>query len=138
MELKRMAKTTLAEEDDLEEEGEFTQADFKDLAKSFLCSFFRNKKDVNELEIETEDLLTDRNISMVLNFDICEGSKLIYNALGKVYGKESLKRKGKVPQDIQMFIKLLNECAKKSVPKCFAAGLIAVYIEVCKGCKIDV
>lgn len=137
MGLRHMAKTTL-EDEDLEEEGEFTQEDFKDLAKSYLCSFFRNKKDINDLEIETEDLLTDRNISMVLNFDICEGSTVIYDALKKLYGKESQKRKGKVPQDIQLFIKLLNECAKKSVPKCFAAGLIAVYVEVCKGCKIDV
>jgi hypothetical protein len=134
-----MAKTTLVDDEDLvEEEGAFTQEDFKDLAKTYLCLFFKRKKDVNGLEIEREDLLTDRNISMVLNFDICEGSRLIYDALSPLYGKEIQKRKGKVPLDILMFLKLLNECAKMSVPKCFAAGLVAVYVEICKGCKVSV
>jgi hypothetical protein len=132
-----MAKTTLDEED-LEEEGSLTQDDFKDLAKTYLCLFFKHKKDVNGLEVEREDLLTERNISMVLNFDICKGAELIYDALQPLYGKEIQKRKGKVPLDIIMLVKLLNECAKKSVPKCFAAGLVAVYIEICKGCKVKV
>lgn len=133
----------LNEEDieDVESESEnsaFSQEDFKDLAKTYLHLFFKNKKDVNGLEIETEDLLTDRNIYMVLNFDICEGSKLFYDALRPLSVKETQKRKNKVPQDIQMFLKLLNECARKSVPKCFAAGLIAVYAEICKGYTINI
>ena len=133
-----MAKIILEEEEELEEEGAFTQADFKDLAKACLCLFFKNKKDVNGLEIEREDLLTEQNISMVLNFDICEGSRFIYDGLKQLYGKEMQKRKGKVPLDMQLFLKLLNECSKMSVPKCFAAGLAAVYIEICKGCKIEI
>jgi len=132
-----MTKTILDDEE-LEEESAFTQEDFKNLAKTFLCLFFKNKKDINGLEVEREDLLTERNVSMVLNFDICEGSKLIYDALKPLYGKEIQKRKGKVPLDIITFVKLLNECSKMSVPKCFAAGLVAVYIEICKGCKIKV
>ena len=113
----------------------FTKKDFKDLASTYLTLFFKNKIDDDGFAIDLEDLLTDRNISMVLNFDICDGMPLIYESLKKVYNKE--KRKGKLPDDIKFILKMFNECSKMSIPKNFASGLVAVYIEMCKGCKIN-
>jgi hypothetical protein len=116
----------------------FTKEDFKNLAKFYLTLFFKNKVNDDGFAIESEDLLTNRNIFMVLNFDICGGMPLIYESLKNVYAKEIQKRKGKVAGDIQFVLNTLNECSKMSIPKSFASGLLAVYIEMCKGCKINV
>ena len=108
--------------------------DCKDLARQYIKLFFKNKVDEHGFEIDTDDLLTERNISLVLNLDICEGMPIIYEAM---QCKKEIKRKGKISEDVELVLKLLNECSKMSMPKSFAAGLIVIYVEVCKGCKLD-
>lgn len=115
-------------------EHDVTTQDYMEYAKYFLKMFFRNRVDEYGCEIEVEDLLTERNVSIVVNMTVCDGMPIIYDVL-KTTTKE--KRKGKLPEDIEMVIKLLNDVAKMTAPKNFAAGLIAVYVEVCKGCKLD-
>jgi hypothetical protein len=126
-------------EDDAKETNNciFTVEDFKDLAKSYLSLFFKNKVDEDGNEIEPEVLHTQRNISLVLNLDICNGMPVIYDALKPVFRKEILKTKGKIPGEIEFVLKMLKECSKLSIPKSFAAGLVAVHVEVCKGIKLD-
>lgn len=122
-------------DDDLElHDNEVNTQDCVEYAKHFLKMFFKDRVDECGCEIEVEDLLTRRNISLVLNMTVCDGMPIIYDVL-KTTKKE--KRKGKLPEDVEMVIKLLNEVAKMSAPKNFAAGLIAVYVEVCKGCKLN-
>jgi len=125
------------EDDTKETNCMFTIEDFKDLAKSYLSLFFKNKVDEDGNELESEVLFTQRNVSLVLNLDICNGMPLIYDALKPLFRKEALKTKGKIPGEIQFVLKMLKECSKLSIPKSFAAGLVAVYIEVCKGIKLD-
>lgn len=122
------------QEQEQQNDGALTTEDFIDLAKAYLSLFFRNKVDEHGFTIELEDLLTRRNVSMVLNLNVCEGVPLIYEAL-KSSHKE--KRKGKLSEEINLVLKLLNECSRMSVPKNFATGLVAVYIEKCKGLDID-
>jgi len=112
-----------------------TTKDFQNLAKHYIRQFFKNKVDEHGFEIEIEELLTDRNVALVLNLDICDGMPLIYNALKK---KEAKKSKGKVSEDVEMVLKLLNQIAKMSLPKPCAAGLIAIYVEVCQGCTFEI
>lgn len=122
--------------DEEQDDSCLTEKDFIDLAKTYLTMFFKNRLDDNGCEIEIEELHTKRNISLVLNLSICDGMPLIYEALDSK--KAGPKRKGKISEDVEFVIKMLNECAKLSMPKPFAAGLIAVYLETCKGCKIEV
>lgn len=125
-------------DDDTEQNEDciLTKRDFEDLAKQYIRLFFRDKIDEYGSVIDPEDLYTKRNISLVLNLTICDGMPIIYNALKSCYKKDVQKRKGKISEDIQLVLKVLNDCAKV-VPKNSAVGLLAIYIEVCKGCKLD-
>ena len=127
--------TEIYDDNEEHDDGSLTIKDFKDLARQYIKLFFKNKVDEHGFEIDTDDLLTDRNISLVLNLNICEGMSIIYDAL-KCNTEQ--KRKGKIPEDVEIALKLLNECSKMSMPKPFAAGLIAIYVEVCKGCKLEI
>lgn len=112
-----------------------TRRDFEDLASHYIRTFFRTKVDEYGAEIDPEELLTERNIALVLNMSICDGMPAIYKALKT---KKDANRKGKIPDDVQLVLKLLNECSKLCIPKTAATGLISVYVEVCKGCTVDV
>ena len=112
-----------------------TRKDFEDLASHYIRTFFRNKVDEYGVAIDPEELLTERNISLVLNMSVCDGMPIIYKALKT---KKEVKKKGKIPDDVQLILQLLNECSKLSLPKSAATGLISVYVEVCKGCTLDV
>ena len=120
------------DDNETDNDGGLTTKDFQDLARHYIRLFFKNKVDEHGFEIDTEELLTQRNISLVLNLDICDGVPLIYDAM-----PPREKRKGRLPEDIELMLKLLSECAKMSIPKPFEAGIIAIYVEVCKGCKVD-
>jgi hypothetical protein len=122
------------EDNETDTDGGLTTKDFQDLARHYIKLFFKNKVDECGCEIDTEELLTQRNVSLVLNLDVCEGMPLIYEAMKC---QKDQKRKGKLPEDVELILKLLNECSRMSMPKPFAAGLCAIYIEVCKGCKLD-
>lgn len=121
-------------DDEFEHDNDVTIQDCLEYAKHFLKMFFRNKVNVYGREIKVEDLLTRRNISIVANMTVCDGMPIIYDLL-KVTKPE--KCKGKFSEDIEMVIKLQSEVAKMTAPKNFVAGLIAIYVEICKGCKLD-
>lgn len=114
-----------------------TTKDCVELAKQCLQMFFRNRVDEYGFDIEIEDLLTDRNISLTLNLTVRDDLPVIYDAL-KQHGKKEPKKKGKFSEDVELVLKILNECSRMSIPKNLATGLLAVYIEVCKGCKLDI
>lgn len=109
------------------EECAFTINDLKSLAKNYLNVFF---KDVNAKEkpFGADVLHTERNISMVLNLNICEGMPLIYEAMESKFDKRD---------DLVFVITELRRCSKLGLPKCFAAGMVGVYLEICKGCKLN-
>lgn len=109
--------------------------DCQNLAEHYIRLFFRSKTDEYGSLIDPDELLTPRNVSLVLNMSICDHMPILYDALGHL-PKE--KRKGKIPDDVVLALKLFHECSKLSIPKNFATGLVALYIEVCKGCKLEV
>jgi len=124
------------EDDSERDDNEVTTQDCLDYAAYFLKIFFKNKVDQFGFEIDQEDLLTDRNISLVANMTIFNDMSIIYDALRM--GNKAEKRKGKIAEDVELVLKLLNECAKISAPKNFAIGLIAIYVEICEGCKLEI
>ena len=123
------------DDDELEttnEECAFTVDDMKCLAKNYLNVYFKSLK--NGQKFSADKLHTARNISMVLNFNICDDMPLIYNAMKQKF-KDS--EKGKIPRDVMFIMNELNRCSKLGLPKCFAVGVIGVYLEICMGCKLD-
>ena len=128
--------------EDAEKGDGLTTEDFRDWARICLSTFFKNKVDTDGNEINQEILFTERNISLVLNLDICNGMPYIYDAIELLYKKKVVNkefdRKGKIPEDVVFIIGLLKECSKLSIPKSFITGIIAVYIEVCKGRELDI
>lgn len=123
------------DENEQNEDGGLTRKDFEDQACYCIRTFFRNKVDEYGSAIDPEELLNERNICLVLNMSICDHLPVIYKAL-KSLNKE--KKKGKLPDDVQMVLKLFNECAKLSIPKRAETGVVAIYVEVCKGCTVDI
>jgi len=122
-------------DDEIDNDDGLTTKDFQDLARHYILQFFKNKVDEHGFEIDIEELLTERNVSLVLNLDICDGMPLIYTALEQKQATQ--KRKGKVADDVELVLKLLRECSRMSLPKLCAAGLVAIYVEVCLGCKLE-
>jgi ferredoxin-thioredoxin reductase catalytic subunit len=126
-----MAEYEIEEELDETEECLFTADDLKELAKNHIRLFFKDKA------VEDKKLYTDRNICLVLNLDICEGIPAIYEAL-KPSHKKDVPKKKRLTEDVSFVLGLLRECSQLGIPKCSAAGLIAVYMETCKGYKLDI
>ncbi len=123
--------------DDVEDENEncpYTFEDIKDLAKSFIDLFFHDKLDKNGKTIPKEILHSERNISFVLNLNICKNMPMIYDSMKDVFSNQ--KRKGKSSLDIEYVMNKLSECAKRGVPKTFATGMVAIYLEVFENCKL--
>lgn len=113
------------------EECAFTVDDMKCLAKNYLNVYFKNLKNGQKFSIDR--LHTARNISMVLNLNVCDGMHIIYDAMKPKFKNSG----GKIPDDVLFVIAELNRCSKLGLPKCFAVGVIGVYLEVCMGCKLD-
>lgn len=125
------------EDNEIDNDDGLTTKDFKELAKSYIRIFFSDKTNEFGSVINPEDLITERNISLVLNTSICDGLPLIYETLKPILGK-SVKKKGQHADDVQLVLKLLREMAKLSLPKTSFTGLIAIYLEVCKGYTVDI
>ncbi len=130
----------LDEDIEINEDSALTVEDFKSLARNYLKVFFDKRKDLNGQLVKSKAIYTDRNVCMVLNLNICDGMALIYDALNPICLKKKSKagKVDKVGEDVRLVISLLKECATLSIPKCFAAGLIAAYVELCKDCKINI
>jgi hypothetical protein len=128
-------------EDDIEQQSSdciFTKEDLKSLARSYMVTLFNDKRDRDGLKIHPEILFTERNISLVLNSDICNLMPAIYAAIAPRFRKENAKRKSKISADVECVLNVLNECSRLGIPKCCAAGLLAVYVEVYEGCEVDI
>lgn len=118
------------EDEELEttnEECVLTADNFKSLAKNFLNVFFKDVSTKENKKFSAAQLHTDRNISMVLNLSIRNGMDLIYDAM----------KPSAIKNDISFVVAELLRCSRLGVPKCFATGMVGVYLELCVGCELD-
>jgi len=121
-----------------DEVDEFFQDDIKRFALYYTNLFFKNKKDYLGYDIDQDFL--ESYISIVLDFDICDGMEIIYDTIFR--NSEKFKKDIKFGRpyhgDIKYVLSLLNECAKLGIPKCFASGIIIIFLKACKGCKVEI
>jgi hypothetical protein len=124
--------------DDVEDENEdcpFDIRDIQEMAKGYIDLFFFDKKDENGKEVSIKSLYTPRNISLALNLNICNDMSKLYEAMKSKFNGS--KRKGKIPVDVEYILNKLNLCSKRGIPKAYAMGIIAIYLEVFEGCKVE-
>jgi hypothetical protein len=110
--------------------------DMKDLVAYYVAVFFKNKSHFRGGSISDTILYSTEHVDLVLNLDICRGADLIYKTMGTNNQVDKLaERNGQLPSDVKKVISLLNECALLGIPKCFASGIIMLYLELCEGLK---
>ena len=122
-------------ETDSLELGFFVQ-DLKVLAQYYIQLFFSDKVTLDGKPVSVEFMCDSVRIDRILNLDICSGIDLIYDAVGVNYSKDEMKgyeRKGHLPDDVKYVLGLYNQCSKLGIPKCFATGIIIMYLELCRG-----
>jgi hypothetical protein len=135
--------TELLEEYSLEEsEGKdlrFFAKDINVLVEHYIQRFFLDKLTMDGEPVSLEAMLKPSYVEAVPNLDICGGIDYIYSAVGVAYSKEEMRAfesKGHLPDDVQYVVGLYQQCAKMGIPKCFATGIIIMYLELCKGHRI--
>jgi len=109
--------------------------DIKKIAKEYIKNFFKNKKDHKGYKIKKDQLYENRYLINILNKNISEAAQDVYLVL------EKHKKYYKKTEDVTNDIKLVNESLKKiyksKIPQQFAGGFLLMYLEICKGVKIE-
>ena len=101
------------------------------LVKSYVDSFFFEKEMHCGGPINPMMLYTNKSLSKVINTSIEVGIPRVYYFLKcKKFG---LKNRNGLTGDVRLVLKLINECMELQIPKCFQAGIILLYIELCMG-----
>jgi hypothetical protein len=120
-------------------EYEFFLQDLQMLAKHYISLFFQDKSLYCGGPVPQNMLHSSGVIKQVINTDICDGVDLIYKALGVQYTEQQLykiERSGNLPDDVKHVISLLNQCSRLGIPKCFASGIVLIYLDFCEGKKL--
>lgn len=118
-------------------EFDYFKSDLRLLAKYYIDLFFEGKQHYVGGSIPKSVLYSARNTGMVLNLDISNGMHKVYSLLKNgSFLEEEEESSRKVPEDIRYAIGLFAECAKSGIPKCFAVGIIIMYLELCEGYRI--
>lgn len=145
-----MPKHDFSEEyyDDFDEESEFDPkqeqellffatgfiGDLKCLIHQYIEYFFKDKSFYCGGKIPKRMLNTDRNISIVANYDISRSVKRAYSSLeNHEISSSSL---GEVTGDIKLVSFILEELAKSGIPQQFAGGMLLMYLELVVGVDI--
>jgi len=130
--------------DEFEEEGKFDSSDFigdlRLLVLFHINSFFGHRKMHCGGKIPKRFLHSRRRISSVLNTNIISGIDSAYNALESLVcrnDREKSRRNGTTTDDIKLVNETLNTLAQEGIPREFAGGFLLMYLEFCKGVKIE-
>lgn len=103
------------------------------LARHYMHRFFRSE---GVPAVDPDCLTDDHYIDLVLDLEVEQGVPILYKALGVRYSSEErseFKKFGTIPRDVQQVIDLYDWCASLGVPKCFASGILIMYLELCEG-----
>jgi hypothetical protein len=111
--------------------------DIKKIAKYYIKKFFKNKKDINGRKLKIENLYSKEKIARLIDINILESTKIIYPILNKEEKYNCKDKKEDVTKDIKLVNETLKKIYKFKIPQQFAGGILLVYLEVCKGVKIE-
>jgi hypothetical protein len=110
------------------------------VTKQYVESFFHDKPMYCGGAVPRHLLLSPQRISNVINTSMGEGIDRAYGALEKTIDPEDLRRaeqSGCVTEDVKLVREVLDMLAHHKVPKCFAAGMMLMYLEFCEGVPVQ-
>lgn len=111
--------------------------DIKKIAKYYIRKFFKNKKDKKGDKLNVEIIYNKHNIERMVNTNILESTNIIYENLKSTSYAEKSKRQKDVTKDIVLVNEALKKIYKSKIPQQFAGGMLLLYLEFCKGVKIE-
>jgi len=106
------------------------------VAKEYIDIFFADKEWYVGGEIPTAVLHAPGFVQMVMEYDIAQGVDAAYDVMEKSGQIEYDKDEDNVSPDVRIVIDCLKQASDRGIPKCFAAGLILMYIDICLGIKV--
>lgn len=114
-------------------------SDVRSIVKTYIEQFFKDKVLHCGGKIPNYMLLSERRISMVLNYDIIRGVERAYNHLEELLtdeDKEIAKNSGEVTSDIKLVTEVLLLLSRSYIPQQFAGGMLLLYLEFVEGIDI--
>jgi len=111
----------------------------KKLAADYLQAYFHSKKLHSGEPISKEMINHPYTISRVLNTKSSDGFEMAHKMLGEPTKEERRKveKTSGVYGNTEVIIQILEECSKMGIPKCFAAGILLLHLELCAGLSVN-
>jgi hypothetical protein len=104
--------------------------------KECLSSFFHDKKYWCGGPIPPEKIFREENIIAVMYTTVADALEIAHKCLEYQEPQSFIRGKEEEDEDIGIIIcyeRVLKICPKRFVPKCFAGGIILVYLALCQG-----
>ncbi len=114
------------------------ESNLKGLARDYIQLYFSDMKLFNGGPIPKSLLKRSVSVSAVLNHNICDGCDKAHAGLGDATPAEMqvVQNNGAIAPNSKQIIAILNHCAELRIPKCFAAGIMLLHLELCEGLDI--
>lgn len=102
-----------------------TYEEISAMARNAILTFFSDKRTVDGKELNPQELLSKESVDLVVNTTIIDGVDRVYDVIWdtRLSAKEDV-------------IAILTDCAKRWIPKGFAAGIMIMYFRLCEGLPI--
>lgn len=106
------------------------------IRKYYINLFFKNREYYYGGSIPIDKLYCPRYLNKIMNIDKVN----IENSLNKVYQalEDIFECDSSLSDDILYILNLLGMCAKASIPKEYATGIIIMYLELCEGIEVNI
>lgn len=134
---------SIFKESDLEIEEDFESVESQEITESYpdkvkrhMIQFFEDKTTCDGHPISLDRLLTEDNISMVMNASIEAAMEIIYTALNSGFDDMD-EDSGLIGDDVKIVLTALKKCSEAKVPQEFVGGMTLLYLEFCKGLNFE-
>lgn len=111
--------------------------DIKKIAKEYIKNFFKNKNNYKGVGITKKELYEKKHIDNILNLNISTAAKKIYFNLEKIKKYSKKNKKSDVTNDVKLVNETLKKIYRAKIPQQFAGGFLVMYLEICKGVKLE-
>jgi hypothetical protein len=111
--------------------------DLSAIAKYEINEFFHDKQLHCGGPISEEILYASPNIVMVLNTTMSNGVKTAFKSIDQFSeNPEKEDEGGVVTEEMKLVLSILDHACERRVPKEHAAGIMLMYLEICRGINI--
>ena len=115
--------------------GEF-KTNALEVAKVGIRRFFKDKKFHSGGEIPKNLLNQERYLDFVLYIGIADATTAVFRAIDN--SSVSFAEEDGFSESSHLVHSTLTECCLAGIPKCFAGGVLIMYVELCEGIRIGI